>query len=114
MVWIISYELTFFSFNPQYTHNPPKYYHIDPKESRSSSRYFIIFIPLLFSASFWTAEEVDLSKDLADWDRLKKEEKHFISHVLAFFAASDGIVNENLVGWYVFFRCVFDLFFMCF
>lgn len=48
-------------------------------------------------ASFWTAEEVDLSKDIADWESLKKEEKHFISHVLAFFAASDGIVNENLV-----------------
>lgn len=41
--------------------------------------------------------QVDLSKDLAHWDRLKPEEKHFISHVLAFFAASDGIVNENLV-----------------
>ncbi|XP_067867423.1 ribonucleoside-diphosphate reductase subunit M2 isoform X3 [Heterodontus francisci] len=48
-------------------------------------------------ASFWTAEEVDLSKDLAHWGSLKQEEKHFISHVLAFFAASDGIVNENLV-----------------
>ena len=48
-------------------------------------------------ASFWTAEEVDLSKDLADWNRLTKDEKHFIEHVLAFFAASDGIVNENLV-----------------
>ena len=48
-------------------------------------------------ASFWTAEEVDLSKDLSDWAKLKKEEKHFVSHVLAFFAASDGIVNENLV-----------------
>uniref|UniRef100_A0A0B7AMG3 ribonucleoside-diphosphate reductase n=1 Tax=Arion vulgaris TaxID=1028688 RepID=A0A0B7AMG3_9EUPU len=48
-------------------------------------------------ASFWTAEEVDLSKDLEHWDKLKSEEKHFISHVLAFFAASDGIVNENLV-----------------
>lgn len=48
-------------------------------------------------ASFWTAEEVDLSKDLAHWDALKSEERHFISHVLAFFAASDGIVNENLV-----------------
>lgn len=48
-------------------------------------------------ASFWTAEEVDLSKDLADWDKLKKDEKYFVSHVLAFFAASDGIVNENLV-----------------
>ncbi|KAH8929314.1 ribonucleoside-diphosphate reductase small chain [Atractiella rhizophila] len=49
-------------------------------------------------ASFWTAEEMDLSKDLHDWDnRLNDNEKHFISHVLAFFAASDGIVNENLV-----------------
>ncbi|KAF3833922.1 hypothetical protein F7725_025126 [Dissostichus mawsoni] len=48
-------------------------------------------------ASFWTVEEVDLSKDLPHWDRLKPGEKHFISHILAFFAASDGIVNENLV-----------------
>jgi len=48
-------------------------------------------------ASFWTVEEVDLSKDMADWERLKPEEQHFIKHVLAFFAASDGIVNENLV-----------------
>lgn len=47
-------------------------------------------------ASFWTAQEVDLSKDLNDWQKLKPEEKRFISHVLAFFAASDGIVNENL------------------
>jgi len=49
-------------------------------------------------ASFWTAEEVDLSKDISDWnDKLKEEERYFIKHVLAFFAASDGIVNENLV-----------------
>ena len=48
-------------------------------------------------ASFWTVEEVDLSQDLKDWDSLKDGERHFISHVLAFFAASDGIVNENLV-----------------
>merc|ERR1712029_376471 len=48
-------------------------------------------------ASFWTVEEVDLSKDNLDWDNLKDGERHFISHVLAFFAASDGIVNENLV-----------------
>ena len=45
---------------------------------------------------FWRAEEVDLSKDLTDWQRLKPEEKKFISMVLAFFAASDGIVLENL------------------
>uniref|UniRef100_A0A8D2BL18 ribonucleoside-diphosphate reductase n=1 Tax=Sus scrofa TaxID=9823 RepID=A0A8D2BL18_PIG len=42
-------------------------------------------------------EEVDLSKDLPHWNRLKSDEKYFISHILAFFAASDGIVNENLV-----------------
>ena len=49
-------------------------------------------------ASFWTAEEIDLSKDLHDWNkRLNDDERYFISHVLAFFAASDGIVNENLV-----------------
>ena len=48
-------------------------------------------------ASFWTAEEIDLSPDLIDWEnKLNKDEKHFIKHVLAFFAASDGIVNENL------------------
>lgn len=46
--------------------------------------------------SFWTAEEVDLHADLKDWDRLNDGERHFIKHVLAFFAASDGIVNENL------------------
>jgi ribonucleoside-diphosphate reductase subunit M2 len=49
-------------------------------------------------ASFWTAEEIDLSKDLNDWNnRLNDDERYFVSHVLAFFAASDGIVNENLV-----------------
>lgn len=48
-------------------------------------------------ASFWTTEEVDLSKDMKDWLALKPQEKHFIKHVLAFFAASDGIVNANLV-----------------
>lgn len=48
-------------------------------------------------ASFWSVSEVDLSKDLPHWETLNKGERHFISHVLAFFAASDGIVNENLV-----------------
>ncbi|WP_442800894.1 ribonucleoside-diphosphate reductase small subunit [Sphingobacterium sp. UT-1RO-CII-1] len=48
-------------------------------------------------ASFWTAEEVDLSQDMHDWqNKLNKDERYFITHVLAFFAASDGIVNENL------------------
>lgn len=73
---------------------------------KENPRRFVIF-PIEYDAiwkmykkaeaSFWTAEEVDLSKDLADWDKLKPDERHFISHVLAFFAASDGIVNENLV-----------------
>ncbi|KAI3813086.1 hypothetical protein L1987_17802 [Smallanthus sonchifolius] len=49
-------------------------------------------------ASFWTAEEVDLSQDQRHWDSLTDGERHFITHVLAFFAASDGIVLENLAG----------------
>lgn len=52
-------------------------------------------------ASFWTTEEVDLSKDLKDWEILKPQEQHFIKHVLAFFAASDGIVNANLVERFI-------------
>ncbi len=52
-------------------------------------------------ASFWTAEEIDLSQDLKDWANLNDGERHFISHVLAFFAASDGIVNENLAEHFV-------------
>ncbi|KAF8913791.1 ribonucleotide reductase [Gymnopilus junonius] len=74
------------------------------KESR---RRFVLF-PIQYheiwqmykkaEASFWTAEEMDLSKDIHDWtNRLNDNERHFISHVLAFFAASDGIVNENLL-----------------
>jgi ribonucleoside-diphosphate reductase beta chain len=48
-------------------------------------------------ASFWTAEEIDLQQDLVDWEsKLNDNERHFVKHVLAFFAASDGIVNENL------------------
>ena len=48
-------------------------------------------------ACFWTAEEIDLSQDVTDWEnKLNNNEQHFIKHVLAFFAASDGIVNENL------------------
>ncbi len=47
-------------------------------------------------ASFWTAEEIDMAPDLADWERLTSDEQHFIKMVLAFFAASDGIVLENL------------------
>eukprot|EP00112_Aurelia_sp_Birch-Aquarium-sp1_P016404 Seg3716.4 transcript_id=Seg3716.4/GoldUCD/mRNA.D3Y31 product="Ribonucleoside-diphosphate reductase subunit M2" protein_id=Seg3716.4/GoldUCD/D3Y31 len=73
---------------------------------KENPRRFVIF-PIKYhdiwqfykkaEASFWTAEEVDLSHDLADWEKLNDNERKFISHVLAFFAASDGIVNENLV-----------------
>ena len=75
---------------------------------KDNPRRFVMF-PIVYhdiwqmykkaEASFWTAEEVDLSKDLYNWENdLKDDERHFISHVLAFFAASDGIVNENLVS----------------
>jgi len=47
-------------------------------------------------ACFWTAEELDFTQDQRDWERLSPEEQHFIKHVLAFFAGSDGIVLENL------------------
>lgn len=52
-------------------------------------------------ASFWTAEEIDLSQDQKDWISMNEGEQHFIKHVLAFFAASDGIVNENLAENFV-------------
>jgi ribonucleoside-diphosphate reductase beta chain len=47
-------------------------------------------------AAFWTAEEVDLSNDIRDWENLSENEQYFIKNILSFFAASDGIVNENL------------------
>jgi ribonucleoside-diphosphate reductase subunit M2 len=49
-------------------------------------------------ASFWTADEIDLSRDIAEWKKLSPTEQHFIYHVLAFFVALDGIVNKNLTG----------------
>ncbi len=53
-------------------------------------------------ASFWTAEEIDLHQDLSDWTtKLNADERYFIKHILAFFAASDGIVNENLAENFV-------------
>ncbi len=53
-------------------------------------------------ASFWTAEEIDLSQDLNDWNnKLNNDERYFVKHILAFFAASDGIVNENLAENFV-------------
>jgi len=79
--------------------------HVEPLLQESKNR-FVLF-PIQHNqvwqmykkaeASFWTTEEIDLNTDIQDWDRLSNDERHFISHVLAFFAASDGIVNENLV-----------------
>jgi ribonucleotide reductase beta subunit family protein with ferritin-like domain len=77
---------------------------MDPILEPSLSRFttFPIRYPDLWSlykkaiASFWTAEEIDLAADLKDWENLNENERHFIKHVLAFFAASDGIVFENL------------------
>jgi ribonucleotide reductase beta subunit family protein with ferritin-like domain len=77
---------------------------MDPILTPSLSRYttFPIQYPNLWSlykkaiASFWTVEEIDLGGDLKDWDRLNSDERHFIKTVLAFFAASDGIVMENI------------------
>ena len=46
---------------------------------------------------FWTADEIDFSKDYSDWEKLNENEKHFVKHILGFFAASDGIVNINLL-----------------
>lgn len=75
---------------------------LDPNDDR-----FVLF-PIQYSdiwqlykkaeASFWTAEEIDLASDKQQWDKLTEGEKHFIKHVLAFFASSDGIVNENIVA----------------
>ncbi|CAD25433.1 RIBONUCLEOSIDE DIPHOSPHATE REDUCTASE SMALL CHAIN [Encephalitozoon cuniculi GB-M1] len=74
---------------------------LDPKEER------FVLLPIKYhdiwkmykkaESSFWTVEEVSLDKDIDDWGKLNAKERHFISYVLAFFAASDGIVNLNLV-----------------
>lgn len=74
---------------------------LDPRQER------FVLLPIRYpdiwqmykkaEASFWTVEEVDLAGDLDDWRRLTANERHFVSHILAFFAASDGIVNLNLL-----------------
>ena len=78
---------------------------IDPLLSEDTKRYVIFPIQRddvwamykKAEANFWTTEELDLSKDLKDFYRLNDDEKYFLENILAFFAASDGIVNENLV-----------------
>ena len=78
--------------------------HTEPLLELSNDRF--VLLPIQYNdiwemykksmASFWTAEEIDLYQDLNDWEKLNDDEKHFIKHILAFFSASDGIVNENL------------------
>ena len=77
---------------------------IEPLLTDTDNRY--VLLPIKYNnlfhlykkalASFWTVEEVDLSKDMNDWNKLSSDEQHFIKNVLAFFAGSDGIVLENL------------------
>lgn len=106
---ISSYDETifFFKIKPKKP-EPAPHSNEDEPLLRDNPHRFVIF-PIVYhdiwkmykkaEASFWTAEEVDLSKDMLHWESLKPDERHFISHVLAFFAASDGIVNENLVSF---------------
>lgn len=84
--------------------------HIEPILQENKNRFVIFPIKhhdiwewyKKMEASFWTAEEIDLSQDLNDWNnKLSNDEKYFIKHILAFFAASDGIVNENLAENFV-------------
>ena len=78
----------------------------DPLLQRTNDRFslFPIQYPHLWDlykkaeASFWTPEEIDLADDLRQWEKLTADEKHFITHVLAFFAGSDGVIMENLGG----------------
>jgi ribonucleoside-diphosphate reductase subunit M2 len=78
---------------------------MDPLLTPSEERFclFPIKYPDIYEfykksvASFWESSELDLSDDVAHWERLTDDERHFISHVLAFFASSDGIVSENIV-----------------
>ena len=83
----------------------PKIKQVDEPLLRDNPNRFVLF-PIKYDdiwkmyknaeACFWTVEEVDLSSDMKDWTKLMDDERHFISHILAFFAASDGIVLENL------------------
>ena len=77
---------------PLLSHNPNRFVLFPIKDAEIWLRYKKAL------ASFWTVEEIDLASDHEDWNGLKDDERHFISRVLAFFAASDGIVNENLVS----------------
>lgn len=82
---------------------------VEPMLDENEDRYVLFPIKYdriwefykLHMASFWTAEEIDLSQDLTDWAELTADEQHFLKMVLAFFAGADGIVLENLAGRFI-------------
>lgn len=90
--------------------NVEKLNHLEENILKENPNRFVIF-PIQYNdiwefykkaeASFWTAEEIDLQQDLSDWETLNDNERYFIKNILAFFAASDGIVNENLAENFV-------------
>jgi ribonucleoside-diphosphate reductase beta chain len=105
IVFLMKNNCGFFALIPNHkTNNTMSKMSTEPILQENKDRFVLLPIkyPAIWEmykkheASFWTAEEIDLSQDLKDWDSLNRNERHFISHVLAFFAASDGIVNENL------------------
>ncbi len=110
LVLLSACRLTCFFFSPQSSVSPTKLQQQQLSQREPmlvpNPHRFVLF-PIQYAdvwamykkqmACFWTVAEVDLGADLADWDKLSDNERHFVSHVLAFFAASDGIVNENLV-----------------
>jgi ribonucleoside-diphosphate reductase beta chain len=91
--------------------NNDKYNSIDKKHDnnelllKKNNKRFVLF-PVIYNdiyelykkaeSSFWTANEIDLSKDITDWEKLNNDEKHFIKNIIGFFAGSDGIIMENL------------------
>ena len=91
--------------------NNIKYNSIDKKHDndelllKKNGKRFVLF-PVIYNdvyelykkaeSSFWTANEIDLSKDISDWEKLNNDEKHFIKNIMGFFAGSDGIIMENL------------------
>ena len=110
--WVILYSkneikigvVYYLERNMSATPTAPSSSHVEPMLKEDESRY--VMFPIRYDDvwqmykkqvdCFWRVEEVDLSKDLTDWAKLNSDEKYFISMVLAFFAASDGVVMENL------------------
>jgi ribonucleotide reductase beta subunit family protein with ferritin-like domain len=84
-----------------------EYNDIDEFLLKPSKKRFVLF-PILYNdiyqlykkaeSAFWTANEIDLSKDMNDWEKLNNDEKHFIKNIIGFFAGSDGIIMENLAA----------------